>query len=348
MASRHSLTIQVANPSFADRSLGGHLAAVINTPSGQTYAGFGPKNGRLLDSGKFDSYTVQRSEVPPRDYSNVFGHNSYATFTIPISEAQAAAANAEIRRIKQADPDYILGYNMCSTVINQLMQAAGLGDILFVNPSKDFQSLTKIAETLALDPKAQFTRDGLFIPDAFRGLQKDYAYVGGGSDTPSEGIRRVTSGRQDSGSFETSESAGAPRPDSYPRLRSVSSAFPSPSPSYPGQSAPEPGPPLGIFSGKPMLPSPLPPSVFGLPDNSGAPGNGDIFSFLAGLASWNPRSTVPPPQTADSRLPPYLDRRIVDQSQASIFDTGAPAMPFGPSDDPNFDPMQPWTVQRRR
>jgi hypothetical protein len=82
--------------------------------------------------------------------------------------------------------------------------------------------------------------------------------------------------------------------------------------------------------------------------NSGAPGNGDIFSFLAGLASWNPTPTVPPSQTADSRPPPYLDRRIVDQSQASIFDTGAPAMPFGPSDDPNFDPMQPWTVQRRR
>src|SRR6267154_6311675 len=80
MASRYSLTIQVANPSFSDGSPGGHLAAVINTPSGQTYAGFRPRNGWPLDSGKFDSYTVQPGEIPPRDYSNVFGHSSHATF----------------------------------------------------------------------------------------------------------------------------------------------------------------------------------------------------------------------------------------------------------------------------
>jgi hypothetical protein len=132
-----------------------------------------------------------------------------------------------------------------------------------------------------------------------------------------------------------------------------------------------------------MLPSPLPPSVFGLPDHSDASGKGDLFNFLAGLASWNPGSTVPP-QTADSRRSPYLDRRTADPSRPSIFDIGAPPVPFSPSDDPNLsggllgrffaltgtdpqipmqpappaadqprgfyddDPMQPWTLQRRR
>jgi hypothetical protein len=33
---------------------------------------------------------------------------------------------------------------------------------------------------------------------------------------------------------------------------------------------------------------------------------------------------------------PYLARRIVNQSQASVFDTGAPAVPFVRSDDPSL------------
>ena len=43
MASRYSLTIQLAEPSMADGSPG-HAAAIVNTPSGQTYAGLGPAN----------------------------------------------------------------------------------------------------------------------------------------------------------------------------------------------------------------------------------------------------------------------------------------------------------------
>jgi hypothetical protein len=182
---------------------------------------------------------------------------------------------------------------------------------------------------------------------------------------------------------------GGPRPDTYPRLRSrrVSSAFPDIAPHHPNQPVPpsDPGPPLGIFSGKPMSLSPLPPSVWGLPDNSDASGNGDWFNFLAGIASRNPTPPAPPPPTAGSKPARYLSRRTVDQSQASVFDTGAPAVPFVPSDDPNFsggllgrlvalmgidpqnptppappplddglrgfyrdDPVQPWFVQRQR
>jgi hypothetical protein len=81
---------------------------------------------------------------------------------------------------------------------------------------------------------------------------------------------------------------GGPRPDTYQQLRRVSSAFPGAAPPGPGQPAPSPerAPPLGKFSSKPMSSWLLPPSVFSLPDKSGASGN-DLFNFLAGIASWN-------------------------------------------------------------
>ena len=43
MPERYSLTIQVANPSISPGSPG-HVAVVLNEPSSQTYAGFGPKD----------------------------------------------------------------------------------------------------------------------------------------------------------------------------------------------------------------------------------------------------------------------------------------------------------------
>jgi hypothetical protein len=49
---------------------------------------------------------------------------------------------------------------------------------------------------------------------------------------------------------------------------------------------PERTPLIGIFSGEPML-SPFPLPLGGLPDRSSGSGNGDLFSFLAGLASGN-------------------------------------------------------------
>jgi hypothetical protein len=103
MASEYSLTIQIAPPSSNPFSPG-HAAVVINTPTGQTYAGFGPNRadqwirGAYSQLGQFD---VQRVDpgVSPRigtdaspDYSNVFDHKEYSTFTIPISEAQARSA----------------------------------------------------------------------------------------------------------------------------------------------------------------------------------------------------------------------------------------------------------------
>src|SRR5229473_3469426 len=95
MPGRHSLTVQV------DPSLPGHVAVVINSPAGQTYAGFGPEHHRhASDRGRFDVHSVQPGDTIERDYSNTLGSDPNATFTVPISEAQAKAAHAEIERIK--------------------------------------------------------------------------------------------------------------------------------------------------------------------------------------------------------------------------------------------------------
>ena len=111
--------------------------------------------------------------------------------------------------------------------------------------------------------------------------------------------------------------------------------------------------------------------------------NGDFFDFLAGLASWNPMPSTPP-QTAGNKPVPYLSQGTVNQLRGSVFDAGAPAVPFVPSDDPRFsgglpgriavvtgidpqnstqptppldeqlrgfyrhDPEQPWFVRRQR
>jgi hypothetical protein len=282
--------------------------------------------------------------------------------------------------------------------------ATGSGD----TGSPVLRALVKYRRSAALDDPASTSAQG--APPATPAFQPDSAvkravpvlsrvgkFIGDSLITPAEAaspswpLSPVPTGSnvpsEETAFGDRSENAPrVPGPDTYPRLRRVSSAFPRTAPPGPGQPAPSPerAPPLGIFSGKPMLPSPIPLSVWGLPDNSDASGNGDWFNFLAGIASWNPTPPAPPPQTAGSKPAPYLGRRIVDQSQASVSDTGAPAVPLGPSDDPNFsggllgrlvalmgidpqnptqpvpppddglrgfyrdDPVQPWFVQGQR
>lgn len=219
MASEHSLTIQIAPPS-SDPFSPGHAAVVINTPTGQTYAGFGPNRadrwlrGAYSHLGQFD---VQRVDpgVSPRvgtdanpDYSNVFDHKEYSTFTIPISEAQASAALAETNKLASGHGSYLVPWNVCSTVVDQIMQAAGLGH-LFVNPSKALSALNEAVDTLARDPNAEFTPRGMFIPKSWRGLQKDYAFTGRGYDTPSEQSGRFPKGRSQSSDAWQEGASGA-------------------------------------------------------------------------------------------------------------------------------------------
>jgi hypothetical protein len=131
---------------------------------------------------------------------------------------------------------------------------------------------------------------------------------------------------------------GAPSPDTYPQLRRVSSAFPGMTPPGPVQLVPpsQPGRPLGIFTGKPMPSWTTPPPLGGLLNNSSASGNGDLVDFLAGLASRNQTPPEPLQQTADSIPERRLGRRTYSVSPASVFDTGAPEVPFVSSGDANY------------
>jgi hypothetical protein len=120
-----------------------------------------------------------------------------------------------------------------------------------------------------------------------------------------------------------------------------------------------------------------------LPDNSDVPGDVNWFTRLGGKP--NPGQPTPPPQNANSKPARYLGQTIADQLRVAISDPSAPAVPFVPTDEPNFsggllgrlaamacvdprnptwlapppldeqlrrfysdDPVQPWLVQRQR
>jgi hypothetical protein len=73
----------------------------------------------------------------------------------------------------------------------------------------------------------------------------------------------------------------------------------------------------------------------GLVDNSNSFGNNDWFNLIAGLVSQNP--TPPSPSPQNNRVPQRrLGRQVVNPSSASVFDTGAPAVPFVRSETPDF------------
>jgi hypothetical protein len=99
---------------------------------------------------------------------------------------------------------------------------------------------------------------------------------------------------------------------------------------------PEPGRPLGIFTGKPMPLWTTPPPLGGLLNNSNAAGDNDGFNLLAGLVSRNPTQLEPPEQTAGGIPERRLGRRILNRSPAPAHDSGAVAAPLDPSGDANY------------
>ncbi|MCK1396876.1 hypothetical protein IVB45_25925 [Bradyrhizobium sp. 4] len=178
MPGRHALTVQL-NPYGV-----GHAAVTLTDPSGQTYAGFGPRwHNAPISPGKFDVHTVPTgSTALPSDFSNVFG-DDHRTYTVPITEEQARSAHAEISLIGRER----LWYNamkrdprVCTTIVDRIMQAAGVNAGLYALPRVDDEYLSDIADTLARDPKAKvMSQHRLPIPDTLRGIQRDYAFVGG-------------------------------------------------------------------------------------------------------------------------------------------------------------------------
>lgn len=194
MPDRHALTIQL-NPYGV-----GHAAVTLTDPSGQTYAGFGPgKHNMPIWPGKLDVHTVPTGTTSlPSDFSNVFG-DDHRTYTVPITAEQARAAHTEIDRIGREGRWYNalkLDPRVCTTIVDRIMRAAGVNAGLYALPGVNDEYLSDIADTLAHDPKAKVMRQHpLPIPDSLRDLQRDYAYIGGGYDTPSERVRRLPSGQ---------------------------------------------------------------------------------------------------------------------------------------------------------
>jgi len=207
MASRHFLTVQLAEPSISPSSPG-HAAVIVGTPNGHTYAGLGPANydwnslGGLWSASKFEPQTVSPGQFPanhtdPHNHNALFGRPSFTSRTIPLSEEQAARALQEIDRIRSEGNNYnVFNKNVCTAIVNRIMQAAGIGsDVLYTVPSRSEQYLSEIEKSL---PKPKFLIDGaghpIPVPKALRDMQSDYAFVGGGYDTPSEGLGRFPTG----------------------------------------------------------------------------------------------------------------------------------------------------------
>jgi hypothetical protein len=103
----------------------------------------------------------------------------------------------------------------------------------------------------------------------------------------------------------------------------------------PDPDQPEPGRPLGIFTGKPMPSWTVPPPLGGLRNNSSAAGNNDGFNLLARLVSRSSTPLEPPPQTGDSIPERRLARATRSTSPAPAYDPIA-AAPLVPSDDANY------------
>jgi hypothetical protein len=128
-----------------------------------------------------------------------------------------------------------------------------------------------------------------------------------------------------------------PSPDTYPQLRRVSPPLPRMTLPDPDQPVPpQPGGPLGIFTGKPMPSWTVPPPLGGLLDNSNAAGNNDGFNLLARLVARSSTPLEPPPQTAGSIPERRLARVTRSVSPAPADDPRALAAPLVPSDDANY------------
>ena len=223
MATRHSITIQI------EPGLLGHAAVVVNEPDRQTYAGFGPQVRHAPWSDpKFDIHSVKRGETPPNDFSSAAGSGEYKTFTIPITEAQAQAALKEIENLRTSVGNYnAFDGNVCTSIVNRVMQAAGLdGDLMYLRPSRSDQYFSDVEQALIANPKAKFMIDGagrpVAIPESLRGLQQDYSAVGSGYDTAAERFGRIPSTQA---SVDDGQSnADASRPQRYLRGRLVDPA----------------------------------------------------------------------------------------------------------------------------
>ncbi|MBA7464890.1 hypothetical protein ES707_00048 [subsurface metagenome] len=210
MAPRYAFTFQLGDRDWLGHGSPGHAAAVISTPQQQTYSGLGPADHdwRSLkgtySAPSFEPQVVQREETPsrswdPYNYSTVSAHEPHATYTIPITEDQSKSALAEIQRFKDSGDWYNAWIrNYCTTDVNRNANAAGLGTVLpHEFPWSNDAYLSDVERTLRANPRAKYTIDRtgrpIAIPDTLREIQRDYAYVGGGYDTPSERLGHVPS-----------------------------------------------------------------------------------------------------------------------------------------------------------
>ena len=167
--------------------------------------------------GKFDTHTIKPGEALPSDYSNT-GLGPYGTFTIPVSEAQA-------NRTCGNRADQPIWYGIQRPRFEVLLDGcqsdhAGCrtGQPALCGSASELRISIRRCGHACPDPRAQIARrTGVPIPASLRRIQQDYAYVGGGYDTPPERLRFGPASREGSRTQQPDQPANvsAPRPIRY-------------------------------------------------------------------------------------------------------------------------------------
>jgi hypothetical protein len=158
------------------------------------------------------------------DFSNVYGHAN-VSFTLPGGASQAAATLSYIQQRSDfyEQPDVqVTGYgnpfdfqqsgtswgagirpweyssnpfgiNVCTTEADNALRvwAGSSESLLYLSPGAGAAYLIAVSDTLANRSYAPFTNETFPrpIPEELRWLQQDYAYLGGGFNSPSERLR---------------------------------------------------------------------------------------------------------------------------------------------------------------
>jgi hypothetical protein len=166
----------------------GHAAIQISTPTGTMFAGLGPGvgfgrgTGAIYSTGQLDAQYVPLGgniavgTAANPNYSNVYGHRRWNSYTIEVSEAEAVAAIARVQELQASPPRYSLPiYNVCSSFVEDIVfHGTGLSLTPDVTGSTTPGSLDTTLQSAATGSPGFFTDMSNYNDLRARGVSIDY------------------------------------------------------------------------------------------------------------------------------------------------------------------------------
>ena len=307
---------------------------------------------------------VQRAPLPPLNSPTITEADRarvYGAIGKELNNILNGATSYHADSVKKSSKDLMSELNDFITAVGRLKDAVNDPGNIVGDAVRDLKGFRKAFETgMGNDVETMWNdpldrRDNsIKLPDSLAPTTEDHniIYVDPESDdqfsapsplSPNQWPKDL---RASTGTSDDVAASGATTDiHTRPVRRVVSSALGSIDPLNAEQPslAPQAGRPLGIFTGQPMPDYPLPPSIWGLPDDSDFSdnGKGNWFTRLAGATSYptgasaNTRSSpIPEPQKSRGPAPSNhiqdLNRLDGQKPRASMFDTVVPAASFVP------------------